>query len=53
MNNNTYKEIEEKTDCLLHNGIKAGKGCCKGLKELYCKKEICKFYKPDPRKQIK
>ena len=38
----TYGKIEVKEDCEMYNTI----GACKGLKELYCKKEKCRFYKP-------
>ena len=51
MGNNTYKEVEVKTDCILYDNMDDKKEYCKGLTELFCKKEICKFYKPRKNKQ--
>ena len=41
------REIEIKTDCFAYrNSLKKAEGSCMCMRELYCKKEICKFYKP-------
>lgn len=36
------KEFQIREDCLMYDSKKKK---CKGLKQLYCKFEICKFYK--------
>ena len=38
------KKYEAKKDCFAYTTNK-GTPMCKALKELYCKKENCKFYK--------
>lgn len=40
------ESIEIKTDCFAYNGSKIGDYRCSALRELYCKKEKCSFYKP-------
>lgn len=45
----TQKEIGLKKDCFAYKERICGKGIhrhCSALKELYCEKEQCKFYKP-------
>lgn len=37
------KKFVVRKDCFAYNGTKS----CSCLKELYCSKEECKFYKPD------
>lgn len=44
--NNTYGEIEVKTDCRFYSNLSKKKEDCNALKELYCRKEKCNFYKP-------
>lgn len=42
------RTIEVKKDCFAYQGMcsEKQKECCKALNALYCKKEVCKFYKP-------
>jgi hypothetical protein len=50
---NTYREIEEKKDCRFYNEYAHSehkKPICSALKELYCRMEKCKFYKPCRKK---
>lgn len=49
----TEQKYEVKTDCFAycetcfaHNGTKVRKVDCSALRELYCKKGKCNFYKP-------
>lgn len=37
------QQFEKKTDCKMYN---KETNSCNALKELYCKKEKCGFYKP-------
>lgn len=39
-------EAEIKTDCFAYDGSKIGDYRCCALRELYCEKEKCSFYKP-------
>lgn len=37
--------MEIKRDCILYSSQLKGREACKGLQELFCRKENCKFYK--------
>lgn len=43
-----YNDIEVKKDCFAYKEAKDKRkyGSCDALTDLYCKKEICNFYKP-------
>lgn len=45
MDKKEYGAIAIKDDCQMYNNIKGGEGTCRGLKQLYCKREKCNFYK--------
>lgn len=47
-NNTTQaaEPIEVKTDCFAYRKGVTEAYACKALRELYCKKEKCNFYKP-------
>lgn len=47
MDKNNYGSICVKKDCKMYD---EAIGCCKGLKDLYCKREKCNFYKPSDKK---
>lgn len=40
-------DVGIKKDCFayMHSDFTKGEGNCRALKELYCKNELCKFYK--------
>ena len=41
-----YPQYEARTDCLFYRAQGYRKPDCAALKELYCRKEKCSFYKP-------
>ncbi len=51
MDMKTYGDIEVKKDCKLYDDTGIDKWKCKGLNDLYCKREKCKFYKPRQAKK--
>lgn len=53
MDLSTYGNIEVKKDCKLYNDIDKKEGFCRGLNDLYCKRERCKFYKPKQEQKKK
>lgn len=46
-----YDNVEIKKDCFAYKETPNRKiGSCNALTELFCKKEICNFYKPEKEK---
>ena len=47
-------KIEVKKDCFAYRNSNPSRseGDCRALNDLYCKKEVCRFYKPDNTKIV-